>query len=94
MKADETWLTLTVGNYMTAARKDDTKLDVDNMSPDPEQFENVKAKRNRKNIYIPDFEAEGRSTARYAFPAMKLSLDKEQAGQIKIAKPRLKNGGE
>ena len=156
LKADKTWLTLTVGNYMTAARKDDAKLDVENMSPDrfkanavevakprfyfgrllfeddspaildrppwpgaeisiefsyagrvtideegyfkvfftPEQFENVKAKHSRKNIYIPDFEAKGRSTARYAFPAMKLSLDKEQAGQIKIAKPRLKNEGE
>ena len=57
----------------------------------PEQFENVKAKRIRKNIYIPDSERKGRSTALYAFPAMKLSLDKEEAGEIRIARPRAKN---
>jgi len=153
LKAGKMWLTLTVGNHLTAAKKGDPKLDLEHMSTDrlkvkavevakprfyigrllfedgspaildlppwpgaeisitfsyagritldeegyfrvfftSEQFENLKAKRIRKNIYIPDFERKGRSTARYAFPAMKLSLDKEEAGEIRIARPRPKN---
>ena len=60
----------------------------------PNQFEAVKAQRNRKNIYIPDFERKGRSTARFGFPAEKLSLDKAEAGELRIAKPGPKDQGE
>jgi len=150
LKAGKMWLTLTVGNHMTAAKKGDVKLPIEHMSTDrsklkavevvkprfyigrllfrdgspamldpppwpgaeisitfsyagritldeegyfrvfftPEQFENVKAKRIRKNVYIPNSERKGRSTALYVFPATKLSLDKEDAGEIRIARPR------
>jgi hypothetical protein len=57
----------------------------------PEQFEAVKEQRSRKNIYIPDFDTTGRSTARFAFPAAKLSLDKAEAGEMRIARPRRKD---
>jgi hypothetical protein len=157
LKTGSMWLTLTVGNQLTAAKKDDAELKLQSMSPDPmkvtavevagptqsyyfgrllfedgspaildplpwpgaeisitfpyagritideegyfqvfftlEQFVSVKARPIRKNIYIPDPEAKGRSTARYAFPALKLSLEKEQAGEIRIERPRPKNEG-
>ena len=60
----------------------------------PEQFEDVKAKRSGRNIYIPDFEAKGRSTARHTFPATKLSLDKTLAGEIRINKSRPNSEGQ
>jgi hypothetical protein len=41
LKAGKTWLTLTVGNQWTAARKDDVKLDLDNMSLDPSKVKVV-----------------------------------------------------
>ena len=154
LKAGKMWLTLTVGNYMTAPKKGDTKLPIEQMSPDrlkvkavevakpgfyigrllfddgspaildpppwpgakisitfsyagstitldkegyfrvfftPEQFEKLKTEPIRKNIYIPDSERKGGSTARYAFPATKLSLDKDKAGEIRIPRPRPKN---
>ena len=53
----------------------------------PGQFEDLKAMKVRKNIYIPDFERRGTSTARFAFPAMELSTDKKKAGEMRIAKP-------
>jgi hypothetical protein len=153
LKAGKMWLTLTVGNQMTAPKKDDPKLPIEQMSPDrskvkavevaksrfyvgrllfddgspaildpppwpgaeifisfsyagritldkegyfrvfftPEQFEEVKAQPIRRNIYIPDPETKGRGTALYAFPAAKLSLDKAEAGEVRIARPRPKN---
>ena len=43
----------------------------------------------RKNIYIPDYLEQGRSTARVAFPASLLSQDKAKAGVVKIPRPKL-----
>jgi hypothetical protein len=156
LETGKTWLTLTVGNPLTAARRSDPKLDLEHMSTDrlkvkpvevakprfyigrllfddgspaildpaslpgaeisilfpyagivtldaegffrvfftPKQFEDLKAKRIRKNIHIPDFERKGCSTARHAFPATKLSLDKEEAGEFRIARPRPNSKGE
>jgi hypothetical protein len=54
----------------------------------PGQFEEAKAQPVRKNVYVPDVEKKGRSTARYAFPAAKLSLDKDKAGEMRIPRPR------
>jgi hypothetical protein len=56
----------------------------------PEQFKELKARRVEKNIYLPDFASKGSSTALYAFPAAKLSLDKAAAGEVRIASPRAK----
>ncbi len=57
-----------------------------------EQFEAVKEKKARRNIYIPSYEKKGRSSARHVFPASKLSQDKKTAGVVKIPKPRPKSG--
>jgi hypothetical protein len=53
---------------------------------EPEQFEKLKARNDRKNIYIP-LEEQGRSQANATFPADLLSPDREQAGTVKIPKP-------
>jgi hypothetical protein len=53
----------------------------------PEQFEEVKAGKVGKNLYVPSFEERGRSTALHGFPASELSLRKEEAGELRIARP-------
>jgi hypothetical protein len=53
----------------------------------PDQFERLKQREARKNVYIPNFERRGRSTARVVFPASKLSLDKSEAGVVRIPRP-------
>ncbi len=133
LEAGRMWLTLTVGNHMTIAKRDDPRLGVEDMLPDPmdplkltsvevakprfyfgrllfddgspavldpapwpgaeisitfsyagritidkegyfkvfftpNQFEAVKAQRNRKNIYIPDFERKGAARLVLGFP--------------------------
>ncbi|KKK61968.1 hypothetical protein LCGC14_3009050, partial [marine sediment metagenome] len=55
-----------------------------------EQYQALKAKKVRKNIYIPSYEKKGRSTARFAFPVSKLSQEKETAGVVRIPKPKPK----
>jgi hypothetical protein len=52
-----------------------------------EQYEKVKAKKDRKNIYIPSYEERGSSTARFIFPVSKLSQEKEDAGVVRIPRP-------
>lgn len=52
-----------------------------------DQYAATKARKIRKNISIPDFDEKGISREMYAFPAMDLSLDKEKAGVIRIARP-------
>ena len=146
------WITLTVGNWATAAQRDHPRLDANKLardrtaaepfkigrpkyyygrilfddgsppviSPPPwpgagihltfsytgmvtpdaegyfkvfftnEQFEQVKAKKVRRNIYVPRFEHEGRSTALHAFPGSKLSQNKDAAGVVKIPRPTAK----
>ncbi len=49
-----------------------------------EQYEMAKIDRSRENIYIPDYESKGTSTARFEFPVSKLSRNKELAGVVKI----------
>lgn len=49
-----------------------------------EQFEELKDKKTRRNIYIPYEDKKGRSSARFAFPVKKLSSQKENAGVVKI----------
>lgn len=157
LKNGELWLTLTVGNHFTAARRDDARLDISHMSIDPtqakpvklskpqflfgrllfedgspaiyasplsrgskitislpfvappitvdeggyfkvfmtpEQFESAKAQREEKNIYIPDLQQRGRSTARHFFPVGLLAYDKDQAGEVRIPKPKAKDNEE
>jgi hypothetical protein len=151
LKTGKSWLTLTLGNGLTEARRDHPKLSVEKLSIDKqtvqpvtiakpefyygrilfedasppildpapcpgaairvdfsyagsahidsegyfqvyftkEQYEKVKADKVRKNIYIPSYEEKGRSTARFEFPASKLSRDKEEAGVVRIPKPGL-----
>ncbi|MFP6898067.1 MAG: hypothetical protein VCA38_15800 [Roseibacillus sp.] len=150
LKAGRMWLTLTVGNWLTKAKREDLRLDLVKMSIDPrnvvpvevakprlyhgrvlfddgspaildpapwqgariavsfpyagmvnldkkgyfqlyftpDQYAAMKARKIRKNIYLPDLDEKGSSRALYAFPAMDLSLEKEKAGVIRIAKPR------
>ena len=52
-----------------------------------EQIEKMRAKKSRKNIYIPNPDKRGRSTARFAFPASKLAKSKTEAGVVKIPRP-------
>jgi hypothetical protein len=148
LKSGKSWLTITVGNWLTEAKKDDPKFPVERLGdkdsaqvvkvPGPkyyygrllfedgtppkldpapwagarimvdfsyagstepdeegyfkvfftkEQLEQVQADKPRKNVYIPDRLESGRSTARGAYPASLLSLDKAQAGTVKIPRP-------
>jgi hypothetical protein len=151
LKAGKSWLTLTMGNWLTEARKDHPKLSVEKLTLDKkaaqpvtiakpeyyygrilfedgsppilvpapwpgarisldfpyagppqidsegyfklyltkEQYENLKTGKVRigKNIYIPNYEAKNSSTARYEFPASKLSRDKKKAGVVRIPFP-------
>lgn len=52
----------------------------------PKQLEQLKARKTRRNIYIP-LEQKGRSRALYAFPADRLSPSKDKAGVVKIPRP-------
>jgi hypothetical protein len=52
-----------------------------------EQYEKIKARKVRKNIYIPDRSKKGQSTARFAYPVALLSQDKAKAGVVKIRLP-------
>lgn len=149
LKAGDAWLTLTVGNWLTQARRDHPKLGVEklvldqtkvqpirigkprpfygrilfedgsapDLNPAPwpgaeikvefpysgggpidsdgyfqvyftgEQYEKIKARKVRKNIYVPSYERKGGSTALFAFPASELSQEKAKAGVVSIPKP-------
>ena len=52
-----------------------------------EQFEQLKARRARKNIYVPRYEKKGQSTALHAFPAEKLTTDENKPGVVTIPRP-------
>ena len=52
----------------------------------PEQFEQVKSQKPRKNIYCPTQE-QGTSVAGEVFPAELLSPDKTKAGVVRVSKP-------
>lgn len=54
-----------------------------------EQFEKLSARKDRRNIYIPDLFETGRATARWTFPANLLSPDRAKAGVVKIPRPKL-----
>lgn len=54
-----------------------------------EQFEKLKTRKPRRNIYIPDLIRKGRSRAEFTFPANLLSPDRGKAGVVKIPKPKL-----
>ena len=53
----------------------------------PEQFEELKAKKVRRNVYVPLFEQKGRSRALHAYSAADLSLEKGKAGVLRIPFP-------
>lgn len=53
-----------------------------------EQFEKAKSDKVRKNIFLPNYEVKGSSTARFAYPVSKLSQDKKAAGIVTIPKPQ------
>lgn len=148
LKSGKSWLTVTVGNWATQAKKEDLKypteflaLEKGNAKPaklrrpgfyygrllfedgsapilapqpwpgaevfvdfsyagpvrsdregyfkvffEPAQFEQLRAQKPRKNIYIPNRDR-GSSTATETFPAGLLSQDKAKAGVVKIPKP-------
>ena len=52
-----------------------------------DQFEQLKEKRPRKNVYVPNFEKKGHSSALHAFPPAQLSATKKRAGVLKIPRP-------
>ncbi len=149
LREGRSWLTLTVGNWLTKAKPDHTRLAPGNLAqakalckpvrigrpgyrhgrvlfedgapavlePVPwpgaeisvdfpyagkatvdaqgyfkvyfteEQYEAVKQRRVRRNIYIPYAEKKGRSSARFAFPAAELSPTQADAGVVKIPRP-------
>jgi hypothetical protein len=53
-----------------------------------DQFEKLKARKDRKNIYIPSYKEKGSSSALYTFPTSLLSQDKTKAGVVKITRPK------
>ncbi len=53
-----------------------------------EQYEKARTARTGKNVYIPDYGTSGNSTARFEFPVSALSRVKQQAGVMKIPRPR------
>lgn len=53
----------------------------------PEQFEQLKARKPDKNIYLPDLKVPNQSTGTFSFPAGKLSLDKDKPGEVRIVNP-------
>jgi hypothetical protein len=53
----------------------------------PEQFEATKTEEERKNIYVPSYEQHGHSRAEHIYPASMLSLNKTEAGVVRIPKP-------
>jgi hypothetical protein len=146
LRKGRSWLTLTVGNWLTKPQKDDPRLSVEDLAreegearpvrletpryyygrlllegggvpfsyPGAEihvdfpfagraridnegyfrvhfsegQYEQAQERDGRKNIYIPNPDEPNTSTARFAFPASKLSRDKSKAGVVKISMPR------
>ena len=148
LKNGKIWLTVTVGNWLTEAKSDNTRIDPamlsrdatkarptiisrpefyhgriifeDGSSPvlDPmpwpgaeimvdfsyagsanmdhkgyfqvfftdEQYETLKSKKSRRNIYIPSYTKKNQSSARFIFPVSLLSKDKSSAGVVKIPK--------
>ena len=54
----------------------------------PQQYENARIKKARKNIYIPSYQQTGNYTALYTFPISKLRANKQEAPTVKIPKPR------
>lgn len=56
-----------------------------------EQFEKLKAKKPRKNIYIPKYTEKNTSTAKYIFPVSDLTRDKDNPGIVKILRPQKEN---
>ncbi|MCP4453753.1 MAG: hypothetical protein GY809_20015 [Planctomycetes bacterium] len=55
----------------------------------PAQFEQLCARKPRRNIYIPDLIKRGRSSAVFTFPANLLRRDKAKAGVVEIPCPKL-----
>lgn len=151
LKKGETWLTITIGNYLIKALRTDMRFPIEMLTKDKdktraikvtapsyyygrilfedgsppildpppwpgaeimvsfpyggpadfesqgyfklaittEQFEQLSARKPRKNIYIPDLIRRGRSRAEFTFPANLLSRDKAKAGVVKIPRPKL-----
>ncbi|MBN1975412.1 MAG: redoxin domain-containing protein [Sedimentisphaerales bacterium] len=52
-----------------------------------ELYEEIKSEKVRKNIYVPDYENKGRSTAIFTYPVSELSMDKSKAGVVTIPRP-------
>jgi hypothetical protein len=53
-----------------------------------EQYKKLTARKDQRNIYVPDPVRKGRSSAKYIYPAKLLSQDVTQVGVVKI--PRFK----
>lgn len=53
-----------------------------------DQYEEAKARKARRNIYIPDHKERGHASALWVFPVSLLSQDKAKAGVVKIPKPQ------
>jgi len=53
-----------------------------------DQYEQAKARKVRKNIYLPNYKKKGYSSAMFAYPVSMLSQDKAKAGIVKIPRPQ------
>ncbi|MEQ9410182.1 MAG: hypothetical protein RIK87_20775 [Fuerstiella sp.] len=53
-----------------------------------EQFEALKRRKPRKNIYIPSYERPNSSRALHTFPAAQLSTDSDSVTAVKIPRPQ------
>lgn len=54
-----------------------------------EQFEALKEKKPRRNIYIPSYTIKGEGRAKHTFPVNLLSRDKNKPGTVKIPRPEI-----
>ena len=53
-----------------------------------EQFEKVKSRKDKNNIYVPSYSNKRSSRANYFYPVSLLSQDKAKAGIVKIPRPK------
>ena len=52
-----------------------------------QQFEELKSRKARRNIYVPRYEKRNRSTALYAFPVEKLTMNIDEVSAFKFPRP-------
>ncbi len=82
-----------VDHHVTPARIDEDSikraLEAEGAPPRDiaDMLAEMKARKVDRNIYVPSFGKKGRSSALHAYPVQDLSLEKEKAGELRIARP-------